>query len=240
MKQDFPSGTVDKNLPASAGGMGSIPGLRRCHMLESNSAHAPQLLSPWARTCTPQLQRSMCLEPVLCNKRSHCNKKPAHCNEEWPWLAATRESPHKAMKTQHSQNKQKKLIKLFFKKSECSRHSLSHRANCLKLFTRLTLLRVPKPRAPHRFCHHYWHQMFARRELYARWPFQELQKHFTCIRSVSRHALFSAMRSQGGPILLNVLINMLGPMKWAVHCARPCIRQCIHILSFNAHALPGS
>ena len=23
-----------------------------------------------------------CLEPVLHNQRSHCNKKPAHCNEE--------------------------------------------------------------------------------------------------------------------------------------------------------------
>ena len=44
--QDFPSGPVDKNLPANAGDMGSIPGLRRCHMPENNSAHAPQLLSP--------------------------------------------------------------------------------------------------------------------------------------------------------------------------------------------------
>ena len=33
-------------------------------------AHEPQLLMP------------ACLEPVLCNKRSHCNEKPAHRNEE--------------------------------------------------------------------------------------------------------------------------------------------------------------
>ena len=33
-------------------------------------AHMPQLLKP------------MRLEPVLCNKRSHCNEKPAHRNEE--------------------------------------------------------------------------------------------------------------------------------------------------------------
>ena len=33
-------------------------------------AHAPQLLKP------------VSLEPVLCNKRSHCNEKPVHRNEE--------------------------------------------------------------------------------------------------------------------------------------------------------------
>ena len=30
-EQDFAGGTVDKNLPADAGGIGSIPGLGRCH-----------------------------------------------------------------------------------------------------------------------------------------------------------------------------------------------------------------
>ena len=40
--------------------------------------------------------------PYACNKRSHCNEKPAHCNEEYPLLATTRESPCTAMKTQHS------------------------------------------------------------------------------------------------------------------------------------------
>ena len=34
----------------------------------------------WA--CMPQLQEPVCLESVLCNKRSHRNEKPAHCNEE--------------------------------------------------------------------------------------------------------------------------------------------------------------
>ena len=33
---DFPSGTVDKNPPASAGDMGSIPGPGRFHTLWSN------------------------------------------------------------------------------------------------------------------------------------------------------------------------------------------------------------
>ena len=34
-----------ENLPANAGDMGSSPGLGRSHMLRSNEAHEPQLLS---------------------------------------------------------------------------------------------------------------------------------------------------------------------------------------------------
>ena len=34
----------------------------------------------WARV--PQLLKPVHLEPVLCNKRSHCNEKLAHCNKE--------------------------------------------------------------------------------------------------------------------------------------------------------------
>ena len=37
--------------------------------------------------------------------------EPMHCNEEQAPLAAIRESPHTAMKTQHSQNKTKKKTK---------------------------------------------------------------------------------------------------------------------------------
>ena len=81
MFRDFPGGAVVENLPASAGDTGSIPGLGRSHMPWSSWAHAPQLLKP------------ACLEPVLCNKRSHCKERHVHHNEEWPPLAATRESP---------------------------------------------------------------------------------------------------------------------------------------------------
>ena len=50
----------------------------------------------WA--CVPQLLKPARLELTLCNKRSHRNKKPVHHNEEWPLLAAIRESPHAATK----------------------------------------------------------------------------------------------------------------------------------------------
>ena len=66
----------------------------------------PALQSPQATTteaCMPQLLKPTCLEPVLCNKRSHRNQKSAHCDEEQPPLATTRKSPREAMKTQCSQ-----------------------------------------------------------------------------------------------------------------------------------------
>ena len=89
VKMDFPGGAVVKNLPANAGDMGLIlvqedPTWRgttksvhhnywACALEPANHnywAHVPQLLKP-AR-----------LEPVLRNKRSHCNEKPAHRNED--------------------------------------------------------------------------------------------------------------------------------------------------------------
>ena len=45
-KKGSPSGSVVKNPPASAGDMGSTPGLGGSHMPRGNSAHVPQLLSP--------------------------------------------------------------------------------------------------------------------------------------------------------------------------------------------------
>ena len=90
---DFPGGPVVKNLPASAGNMGSIPGLGSCHMPRSNKASVRQLLSPRA------------LEPVR-KKRS-----PRITTRESPLLAATRESLCTAAKIQCSrkQTKEKKV-----------------------------------------------------------------------------------------------------------------------------------
>ena len=52
---------------------------------------------PGATTTEPA-----CLEPVLRNKRGRDSERPAHRDEEWPLLAATRESPCTETKTQHS------------------------------------------------------------------------------------------------------------------------------------------
>ena len=55
----------------------------------------------WARVL--QLLKTVRLESMLCNKRSHCSEKPTYHNEEQPPLTATRESPRAATKTQRSQ-----------------------------------------------------------------------------------------------------------------------------------------
>ena len=60
--------------------------------------HAVEQLGPWATTAEPAR-----LELVLRNKRGPDSERPAHCDEEWPLLAATRESPRTETKTQHSQ-----------------------------------------------------------------------------------------------------------------------------------------
>ena len=52
---DFPGGAVVKNLPASEGDTGLIPGPGRSHMPRSNETRAPQLLSLCSTARKPQL-----------------------------------------------------------------------------------------------------------------------------------------------------------------------------------------
>ena len=80
--RDFPGGAAVKSLPAGAGDAGSTPGPGGSHVLRSNWARAPQLLSLCSRAHVTQLLKPMCLEPVLCSKRSHCNEKPGNHNQE--------------------------------------------------------------------------------------------------------------------------------------------------------------
>ena len=82
-----------ESLPADAGDAGLSPGLGRSHMPRSNWAREPQLLSLriW----------SLC----SATREGRDGERPAHRDEEWSPLAATRESPHTETKTQHSQNK---------------------------------------------------------------------------------------------------------------------------------------
>ena len=84
--------------------MGLILGLRKI-------PRAAKQLSPCTATTKPLscILKPMCLEPVLCNKRSHHDEKPTHCSEEEPPVAATRESPHTATKTSRAKNNLKKL-----------------------------------------------------------------------------------------------------------------------------------
>ena len=53
----------------------------------------------------PQLLKPACLEPVLCNKRSHCSKKPGHRNKEQPPLTEMKSSPHSPLEKAHVQHR---------------------------------------------------------------------------------------------------------------------------------------
>ena len=83
--------------------------------------HATEQLGPWATTTEPAR-----LQPVPRSKRGRDSERPAHRDEEWPPLAATRESPRTETKTQHSQKKNKK------KKKYCSFASSKPLCSCIK------------------------------------------------------------------------------------------------------------
>ena len=89
--------------PADAGGAGSGPGPGGSRVLRSGWARAPRLLSLCSGARVPRLLRPACLELVLHSGRGHRDERPARRSGEWPLLAATREGPHAAIKTQYSQ-----------------------------------------------------------------------------------------------------------------------------------------
>ena len=91
VSEGFPGGAVVKNLPANAGNTGSSRGPGRSHMPQRTKPvrHnywacplGPASHNYWA--LMPQLLKPMGLEPVLRNKRSHRNEKPAHATKSSP------------------------------------------------------------------------------------------------------------------------------------------------------------
>ena len=81
----------------NAGDMCSIPRSKKV-------SHAVGQLSPCATTTEPTR-----LEPMLHNKRRHCNENSAHCKLESSTHSPQLEKTCAAVKTQHSQKKKKKI-----------------------------------------------------------------------------------------------------------------------------------
>ena len=75
----FPSGSVVKNLPASAGDMSLIPGPGRSHRPQGNKAHVPQLWGLHSRG-----HMLLLLKPGLCGKRSHAMRSSCTTTREKP------------------------------------------------------------------------------------------------------------------------------------------------------------
>ena len=93
--RSFPGGSEVKNLPASAGDMGSIPSLGRSHMPRSN-------------------------KPVI-HKRRHRSEKPQQWEAQAPQLGSRPHSPrlekaHAATKTSAVKDRQMKSLKSTFLK----------------------------------------------------------------------------------------------------------------------------
>ena len=80
-----------ESLPASAGEMGSSPGLGGSHMPRSDWARGPQLLSLRVWSLCPAAREAATV------------RGPTHRDEECPPLTATGESPRTETKTQHRQ-----------------------------------------------------------------------------------------------------------------------------------------
>ena len=84
----LPDGSVVKNLPANARGMGVIPDPRRPHWARGNQVCVPQLPSSVLRAQGPQPVKPSC-------PRAHALQREATATG----------SPYAAMKTQHSKNR---------------------------------------------------------------------------------------------------------------------------------------
>ena len=113
---DFSSGTVGGNPPVSTGDTCSIPGPGRFHRPQSWCVPAtePTCCSYWS----PHALAS------LLHKRRQCTEKPRNHNKQQPPLAATRESPCAAKKTQ-CQNKQRPQPKINkFKKKKRKKNNV--------------------------------------------------------------------------------------------------------------------
>lgn len=89
-----------------------IPFPSNKHEFNKYDIDAVEQLSPWAttmelvlwspRATAAKVCAQCALEPVLRNKRNHCNKSLWTATREYLPLAATRENPH-SNKTRHSQ-----------------------------------------------------------------------------------------------------------------------------------------
>ena len=73
-----------KNLPASAGDMGSVPDLGRSHVPRSNEIQASQLLSLCSRAQEPPLLSPLAATAESSATRRHRNEAPRTTMREKP------------------------------------------------------------------------------------------------------------------------------------------------------------
>ena len=97
----FPGGAVVGSLPANAGDTGSSPGLGGSHMPRSGWARGPQLLSLRVWSLCPATGGA----GIVGGPTHRDEERSPHRDEEWPALAATRESPRTNRRPNTAKNK---------------------------------------------------------------------------------------------------------------------------------------
>ena len=97
LSQDFPGDTVARNLPASAGDTGMIPGPGRFHM--PHGATKPMQHEYWAHAL--QLLKPLHLEPVLCNREPAAMRRPAKSSLHSLQLEKAREQQQRPIATKN-------------------------------------------------------------------------------------------------------------------------------------------
>ena len=100
--RDLPGGPVVKNLLAKAGDLGWLPGPGRLHIPWGSKGREPQLLKP------------VCLEPVLCKRRSHALGSLRAVAREQPPLGTTEKASAQPRRRAQPQIKRKKWFFFFF------------------------------------------------------------------------------------------------------------------------------
>ena len=94
-----------KNLLAKAGDLGWLPGPGRLHIPWGSKGREPQLLKP------------VCLEPVLCKRRSHALGSLRAVAREQPPLGTTEKASAQPRRRSAAPNKKKEMV-FFFKKKK--------------------------------------------------------------------------------------------------------------------------
>ena len=94
------------NPPANAGDTGSIPGLRRSHMLQSKEILAPQVLSmcsgaQGAETTEPPCHNNWSPRTHAKTREATTMRSPRTTTEEEPLLTTNREKPRKQPRSIH-------------------------------------------------------------------------------------------------------------------------------------------
>ena len=83
-----------KNPSVNAGDTGLIPGTGRSHTLQSNQAHAPQLLSLHSRAWEPQLLKPACPRAHAPTREATAMRSTCTATKSSPCSPKLEKSPH--------------------------------------------------------------------------------------------------------------------------------------------------